>query len=109
MGGCLRESLRIPNAIGWRERERVELEVFGSNIAARPLYARLGFVIEGIKRWARAESIANAAENARNPPSSRCASLAPQSDDALGAPCSSDTEAISWRRIRTTKRKKSAA
>jgi ribosomal protein S18 acetylase RimI-like enzyme len=32
---------------------RIELEVFGSNRAAIGLYARLGFVTEGIKRHAR--------------------------------------------------------
>lgn len=33
--------------------ERVELEVFASNTAARKLYAKLGFVVEGVKQKAR--------------------------------------------------------
>ncbi|HHT26768.1 MAG TPA: GNAT family N-acetyltransferase [Firmicutes bacterium] len=33
--------------------ERVELEVFASNPAARALYEQMGFVVEGVKRRAR--------------------------------------------------------
>jgi RimJ/RimL family protein N-acetyltransferase len=33
--------------------ERVELEVYASNHAARRLYERVGFVVEGVKRGAR--------------------------------------------------------
>lgn len=33
--------------------ERVELEVFSSNVAARALYEKLGFVTEGVRRRAR--------------------------------------------------------
>jgi RimJ/RimL family protein N-acetyltransferase len=33
--------------------ERVELEVFAANTAAQNLYAKLGFVVEGVKRKAR--------------------------------------------------------
>lgn len=33
--------------------ERVELEVFASNVAAQKLYAKLGFVVEGVKPKAR--------------------------------------------------------
>ncbi len=33
--------------------QRIELEVFASNTAARALYERLGFVVEGVKRDVR--------------------------------------------------------
>ena len=44
------EALRLAREKGF---ERVELGVFASNVAARALYERLGFVVEGVKRRAR--------------------------------------------------------
>jgi ribosomal protein S18 acetylase RimI-like enzyme len=40
-------------AVRARGVERIELEVFASNTAACALYARLGFVTEGVKRKGR--------------------------------------------------------
>ena len=46
----LSETIRAAHAMGL---ERVELEVFASNLAAIALYRKLGFVVEGTKKRVR--------------------------------------------------------
>lgn len=51
LGSCL-----VRHAIDWAVRqqiERLELQVFASNVVARAVYAKFGFVIEGIRTRAR--------------------------------------------------------